>query len=217
VVLKKLKVIYPGFEMVWLLNNDTVVNSTSLIALKKSLLKEDNRAMSGSLILNYPDNGTIQCSGVKHYRFFGVSKLINKNKDLKAFDRNQIISFDYLNGASMLCRLSALEQAGYFDERFFLYSEELDLQLRLQELHYKLYLELNSEVYHKLGSGTQKSKHLFYYYYNTSAILLSRKHSSLLYTFCVLFNLVAITFIRTFPVFKSFSWGIKGMMEGLKK
>lgn len=217
VVLKQLLHLSPDFEFAWLLNNDAVVNSESLISLKNTLLKSGDLAAAGSLILNYPDNGLIQCSGVKHYKFFGVSKLINKNKPYKELNKKEDIAFDYLNGASLMFKLKALEKTGYFDEKFFLYSEELDLELRLLAQNYKLYLDLNSRVYHKLGGATNKKKHLFFYYYNTSAILLSKKHFSFFYTCTALFCLTAITFIRTFPSLKSFRWGIKGMISGLKK
>ena len=39
---------------------------------------------------------------------------------------------DWLTGAALLLRRDALDQVGPFDEGFFLYSEEVDLQLRLR-------------------------------------------------------------------------------------
>ncbi|PBQ33843.1 hypothetical protein CNR22_19335 [Sphingobacteriaceae bacterium] len=216
VVLKYLKDLDKNFEFAWLLNNDAVPEQKALALLKQKLSQDPTIGAAGSLLLNYPDNGLIQCTGVKHYKFFGVSKLINKNKPYKELDRKHEINFDYLNGASLLLNLGALEKTGYFDERFFLYSEELDLELRLQQNNYRLVLDLDSTVYHKLGGGTNRKKYLFYYYYNTSAVLLSRKHYGVFYTTCAIVNLLAITCIRTFPSFKSFKWGIKGILTGLK-
>jgi GT2 family glycosyltransferase len=216
VVLKQLKALNAGFTLAWLLNNDALVEDRTLVSLKESMETSPAIGAAGSLILNYPDKTTIQCSGVKHYRFFGVSKLINKNKPYAALDTKKDIAFDYLNGASLLLKLEALEPTGYFDERFFLYSEEYDLELRLQKSGYTLKLDLESKVYHKLGGGTSKNRHLFFYYYNTSAILLSKKHFPGFYTFCAVLNLTAITFIRTFPSVKNFKWGIKGILTALK-
>jgi GT2 family glycosyltransferase len=216
VVLKQLRSLKAGFTLAWLLNNDALAEDRTLVSLKSTIETSSTIGAAGSLILNYPDKTTIQCSGVKHYRFFGVSKLINKNKPYAALDTKKNIAFDYLNGASLLLKLKALEQTGYFDERFFLYSEEYDLELRLQKSGYTLKLDLESKVYHKLGGGTSKNRHLFFYYYNTSAILLSKKHFPGFYTFCAVLNLTAITFIRTFPSVKNFKWGIKGILTALK-
>lgn len=217
VVLKQLPGLQAGFRQAWLLNNDALVSAKSLEALKQALQKDKDIGAAGSLILNYPDTETIQCSGVNHYKFFGVSKLVNKNRPYKNLDPKVSVKFDYLNGASLMLNLVALEKTGGFDERFFLYSEELDLQLRLQAKGYKLYLEPESVIYHKLGGSTGANRHLFFYYYNTSAMLLSKKHYPGFYTCCAVVNLTAITLVRTFPSVKRLIWGIKGIITGLKK
>jgi N-acetylglucosaminyl-diphospho-decaprenol L-rhamnosyltransferase len=51
---------------------------------------------------------------------------------------NGDIFVDYLIGAFLLFRMNALRKVGYFDENFFLFYEEKDLELRLIDNGYKL-------------------------------------------------------------------------------
>ena len=60
---------------------------------------------------------------------------------------------DWLLGAALLVRTSALAHIGGFDERFFLYSEETDLALRLRSAGYLSYLCPCATVHH-LGGGS---------------------------------------------------------------
>lgn len=53
-----------------------------------------------------------------------------REMDLSRYDRE--LSCDWTSGSFMLARREALESAGYLDERFFIYSEETDLCLRMK-------------------------------------------------------------------------------------
>lgn len=215
VILQRLRRLDPRFTAAWLLNNDAVVLPGALSALRKKLESGAGTGAAGSLILNYPRRETIQCSGVRYFPMLGVSKLINKNLPLERFDRDADVRFDYLNGASLALKLDALEKCGFFDERFFLYSEELDLQLRLAENGYTLALATDSRVCHRLGSATSAGRHRFFYHYNLSAMLLTKKHYGAPTLVSAFVSLCCITFFRAFPSVKSFAWGMSGLWKGL--
>jgi GT2 family glycosyltransferase len=57
---------------------------------------------------------------------------------------------DWVMGAALLLRREALEQVGLFDEEFFLYSEEVDLQLRLRRAGWEVrYFPEATVVHHE--------------------------------------------------------------------
>jgi GT2 family glycosyltransferase len=57
---------------------------------------------------------------------------------------------DWVMGAALLLRRDALDEVGLFDEEFFLYSEEVDLQLRLRRAGWKVeYFPEVSVVHHE--------------------------------------------------------------------
>ncbi len=215
VLLKKIKKINPDFEYVWLINNDAIIEEKSLVCLKETMSSNESFGAVGSIILNFPLDGIVQNTGVKHYRYLGVSKLINKNKKISEIDFSQEIKFDYLNGASLLLRISALEKSGFFDERYFLYSEEHDLQLSLIKNQYRILLEPKSKVYHQLMGSTKHLSHVFYYHYSKSSVQFSKKHYSKFIFIISTLNLTVINFIRTFPSFKNFKWAVKGIIKGM--
>ncbi len=67
-----------------------------------------------------------------------------------------------LCGASILCKKSTLislvKHDGYlFNEKFFLYKEDIELSLRLGKLGYKLVLDPNAIAYHARGCSSRKS------------------------------------------------------------
>lgn len=52
---------------------------------------------------------------------------------LKFTGYNKIMNIPYLSGCFMLFRVSALKEVGLFDERFFMYPEDIDITRRMHE------------------------------------------------------------------------------------
>lgn len=51
--------------------------------------------------------------------------------ELRQTDYNKVIDVPYLSGCFMLFRTSALRRVGLFDERFFMYAEDIDITRRM--------------------------------------------------------------------------------------
>lgn len=83
---------------------------------------------------------------------------------------------DQVMGAYFCIRRPLFEQLGGFDERFFVYSEEVDLSYRAHLLGYSSMFLADVAAYHKgcVSSGNVKAKRLFYYL--RSRMLYSYKH-----------------------------------------
>ena len=62
---------------------------------------------------------------------FQASWLGERELDLSVYETE--VACDWTSGSFMAVRREALESAGYFDERFFLFSEETDLCLRIKQ------------------------------------------------------------------------------------
>jgi GT2 family glycosyltransferase len=74
------------------------------------------------------------------------------------YDRRMFIP--YLSGCFMLLRHAALEEAGTFDERFFMYAEDIDLTRRLASRYETLFVP-DVSVVHGHGAASRKSLRMF--------------------------------------------------------
>lgn len=106
---------------------------------------------------------------------------------------------DQVMGSFFLVRRKLFEQLQGYDERFFVYYEDLDLAYRASKLGYKSYYLASAQIFHK-GGGTSenvKADRLAYVLY--SKLLYSKKHFGFLSYFLVLFvTLLIEPFIRIF-------------------
>jgi GT2 family glycosyltransferase len=80
--------------------------------------------------------------------------------ELKFADYNRIMNVPYLSGCFMLLRTKLLEDAGVFDERFFLYFEDVDLARRFHRLSDTIYYP-DAVIYHNYERRSGKDMVLF--------------------------------------------------------
>lgn len=79
--------------------------------------------------------------------------------ELRDFDYNHIADIPFLSGCFMLLRSSALKNVGVFDERFFMYMEDVDLSRRLyQKFRTVFYPDVT--IVHEHAHGSYKSQRL---------------------------------------------------------
>ena len=80
---------------------------------------------------------------------FRASWLGERELDLSLYDTE--FAADWTVGSFMACRREALESAGYFDERFFMYAEEVDLCLRIKKAGWAIHHLLLMTIHHHFG------------------------------------------------------------------
>lgn len=64
---------------------------------------------------------------------------------------------EVLAGACMAVQRSLLEKTGGFDERFFMYGEDIDLSYQIRQLGYQNYYLGNTSIIHFKGESTRKN------------------------------------------------------------
>jgi len=98
------------------------------------------------------------------FRRFLPAVLIKKRMrhfEMRDSGYNKIMEVPYLSGCFMFLRVEALKKAGLFDERFFMYPEDIDLTRRICK-YYKTIFYPYVEITHVHERGSYKSFRLFF-------------------------------------------------------
>jgi GT2 family glycosyltransferase len=138
-------------DYVWLLNNDTVVESDSLSAMVRMAEADPKLGICGSQLRSYVFPHDIQTMGGRRY-----SRWSGRTRPLQELATPQISTTpgapDYIEGASMLISRRCLEAVGLLEESYFLYYEELDFVGRVLPA-FRFGYSAASVVYHKEGAS----------------------------------------------------------------
>ena len=88
----------------------------------------------------------------------------------------QSVVVDWLSGACMLARRTALEQVGGFDERFFLYWEDADLCRRLRSHGHHVRYVPSATAIHRVGQSSRTARTFAIRAFHRSAYLYYATH-----------------------------------------
>ena len=149
-------------KYILLLNPDTLVTSSALETLVDFLDTTPEAGAAGARILN-PDGSLQIASHPKPtlsrelWRLLHLDSLWPYAEYPKTkWDKHQDQEVDVLIGACLLLRKDVLDQVGFLDEDYFMYSEEVDLCYRIQRAGWRLFWVPQAEVVHFGGQSTQQ-------------------------------------------------------------
>jgi GT2 family glycosyltransferase len=167
------------------LNSDTAPRPGALVALVHFLDANPGFAVAGPKLV-YPDGG-VQPS---RRRFPTLATLFLESTQLQRLSPNNAVlqryyvadrsddepqAVDWLVGACLCIRAQAVEQVGLFDERFFMYSEELDLCRRFRAGGWQIAYVPQAEVVHLEGASTRQDLGARDRQFQTSKLLYAEK------------------------------------------
>lgn len=130
------------------LDSDVIVEKDWLSSMVKTLESDPTIGAVGSKVLYY-DSDEVQDIGsnidrfgyqMNYYTGAGLPKDVSKAMDVF-----------YVSGCSTLFRKELFEKAGRYDEKYFLYKDDLDFCWRVRLLGYRVVTDLNSRIHHVSG------------------------------------------------------------------
>ncbi len=157
-----------------ILNNDLTVDAQTVHALEEYLDADNSIGIAGAI-------PCFKQSGHPHF----TSATINwdRGKPKIRTDESRLsesIPYDteFATGCAICLRRTAIEEAGPFDDRYFLYWEDVDLCFRVRAHGYRTVIAPEARVLHELSAATGKSSPLTIYYQTRNRLLFFRSHAS---------------------------------------
>ena len=156
--------IYDNIPFHLVINPDIILDAKEL---DRMLDFVSQNPLVGSLMpkVTYP-NGQLQylCKllptplDVFGRRFLPVSWIAQRNHqyEMRASGYDKIMNIPYLSGCFMLLRTEAVKQARLFDERFFMYPEDMDLTRRIHRNYLTVYFP-HATIIHNHEKASYKS------------------------------------------------------------
>lgn len=138
------------------LNSDTEVLDKGFLSMIDFLDKNSNVAILGGKLEN--NDGSVQRSVGKFYNLFNLLIML---LGLERFgflrsSPNKIKEVDWVSGACMMVRADIFEKLTGFDEKLFMYMEDMEICFRVNKLGFATYFYSNVKLKHKsLGSSNR--------------------------------------------------------------
>jgi GT2 family glycosyltransferase len=174
-------------EYVLILNPDTILEEQTLVKCLDFMEKNPQAGAAGVKMIG--SNGKFQVESKRSFptlwvsfsKISGLSKLLPKSKlfgryNLSYLPENEINEIEILSGAFMFIRREALQKVGLFDEKYFMYGEDIDLSYRIIQAGYKNYYLPTTKILHFKGESTKKNDKKYIYNFNNAMLIFARKY-----------------------------------------
>lgn len=176
-------------DFVLILNNDTIVDKNLIIGLLETAKK-------------YPKAGAIspKIYFAKGYEFHKdrykdqeLGKVIwyaggkvdwknvyGTNRGVDEVDKGQYEETeetDFATGACMFLNTKALREVGFFDEKYFMYFEDVDLSQRMKKAGWKVFYTPYAYLWHKVARSSSVGGNLNDYYITRNRMLFGLRYA----------------------------------------
>ena len=174
-------------EFVVLINPDTLVQEDTFRKLLEFFNQHPQAGAATCKIINPDGTFAIDCRhsiptpSIALWKVLGLSRLFPHSKifgqyNLTYLAENQTSQVPAISGSFMMVRREVFERVGYFDERFFMYCEDIDLCQRINEEGYQIFYVPSTQIVHYKGESTKKDRLDYVVTFNKSLYQFFQKY-----------------------------------------
>lgn len=192
-------VLAQGAEYILVLNNDVVVDPHFLEPMLDVFRRLPNVGIATCLVYYQGAEGDVFSAAGKFSRFLCTG--MNKGKMFATHDyKKKDCLTDFACGVLMLVHRSVFEAVGLFDERYFMYFEDVEFSRRVLKRYNIAFTPLGI-AYHSSGSGKEVRGYtdLYLYYHTRNRIWVFHNDSAAYRAYVIGFTIVN-TFVKSFII-----------------
>lgn len=191
-----------------LLNSDARLTAQAFHALCDCLEQNERCGAAGCKLIDAagaevintrnfltPLNQAFELTGIE-VGLGGLQRTRRPNLDRNLAD----CSVDWIDGACLMLRRAALDEAGFFDERFFMYSEDEDLCFRLRKRGWLVcFCGAGTAVHHGAASSQLNRVDMLRHFYLSQMLFLSKHRGHQSAFFYALFMKTVLVLKHSLP------------------
>lgn len=155
-------------------NNDIEVAPTMLSRLVEFMQDHPQCGATGPLTYYHEAPQTIWGAGGRIYADLCWFPPIMRDRPDPGLHRPRQV--DWVHGCALMVRKEVVERVGLFDERFFIYHDEVDWCLRMKRAGFEVWLIPEAKMWHKVTQAVGLHSPMMIYYTARNKLLFWWKH-----------------------------------------
>jgi GT2 family glycosyltransferase len=197
-----------------LLNRDVKITKDIIGELDNVISKNSDAAMVSPVIMKYHQPNMIDYAGGYFSRVFYYYKV---NRQMSVLDIKSAFAINSIDCCCVLIKNKLMKKIGWFDEDLFLYFDDPDISMKVNDTGYKCYLLPKPLVRH-MKKSTRFAPYEAYYFGRNPFIMI-HKHAKGMYKISGYFGQFFIRLPRNairMQSFRAFYMYLVGMLDGIR-
>jgi len=168
-------------ELVLLLNSDTEVLKGAINELVAFMWQHPHAGAAGARLLNEDGSLQVSCRRMltperELWRLLYLERVWSRAEyNMRSWDGQSPRQVEVIMGACMMLHKKALDQVGNLDERYFMYTEEVDLCYRLAQAQWDVWYVPSAQVMHYGQASSRKEAEKMFVQLYRSKVQFYRK------------------------------------------